>query len=158
MAALFESNGALEISVFHADEDGNGTNPLRLASAPRLIPPQEGPPVDKVTVTVTEDVLVESCVETAVMIADSAVPGAVKVTGVPELTPVEALSVPPPDGFRLRFTVFANDPVPVTVGVQVAVCVVVMLVGLHANVTLVIVGAADVTVIFAEPEMFVKPA
>ncbi len=145
--------------MFHAEVDGNGTNPLRLASAPRLKPPHTGPPpVDSVTVTVTEDVLVESCVETAVMVADSAVPGGVNVIGVPELTPVEALSVPPADGLRLRFTVFANDPVPVTVGVQVAVCVVVMLVGLHANVTLVIVAAADVTVIFAEPEMLVKPA
>jgi hypothetical protein len=92
------------------------------------------------------------------MEADSAVLGGVNVIGVPELTPEVALSVPPPDGLRLRFTVFANDPVPVTVGVHVAVCVVVMDVGLQASVTLVIVDAADVTVIFAKPEMFVKPA
>ena len=148
----------MEISVFQAAVDGNGTNPLRLASAPRLMLPHDDPPVESVTVTVSEDVLVESCVETAVMDADSAVLGGVNVIGVPELTPEVALSVPPPDGLRLRFTVFANDPVPVTVGVQVAVCVVVMVVGVHAKVTLVIVDAADATVIFAKPEMFVKPA
>ena len=111
----------MDISVFQAAEEGNGTNPLRLASAPRLMLPHDDPPVESVTVTVTEDVLVESCVETAVMDADSAMLGGVNVIGVPELTPEVALSDPPPDGLRPRFTVFANDPVPVTVGVQVVV-------------------------------------
>jgi hypothetical protein len=88
---------------------------------PRLMLPQAGVPDVEVTTTVAEAFLVESCVDVAVMVAVSALLGAVKVTAVPDATPFVALSVPPPDGLRARFTVLANDPVPVTVGEQVAV-------------------------------------
>jgi len=110
------------MSVFQADVDGNGTNPLRLASLPRLMPAQVGAPVDAVTEIVAEPNLVASCVDVAVIVAVSApVLGGVKVTGVAELTPVAALSVPAAVGLTARFTVFVNAPVPVTVGVQVEV-------------------------------------
>ena len=154
MVELLGSSGALEISVFHAFEDGNGTKPLRLAMLPRLKLPHTAPPVVDVTATVAEADLVESCVDVAVIVAVSAVPGGVKVTAVPEATPVVLLS-DPPDGLMERLTVFVNDPVPVTVGVQLAVCAVVMLVGEQTSVTPVIVGPADATLIFAEPEMLV---
>jgi len=116
------SMGAAEISVFHADEAGNGMNPLRLPPFPKPIPAQAETPVDTVTAIDAEADLVESCVEVAVMVAVS-VPelGGVKVIPVPELTPVVELNVPPADGLMVRFTVFVNAPVPVTVGVQVEV-------------------------------------
>jgi hypothetical protein len=121
IVALFGSSGAFEMSVFHAFEDGNGTNPPRLPMFPRLMDPQDGAPEVEVTATVAEAFLVESCVDVAVMVAVSAVLGGVNVTSVPDATPFDALSVPPPDGLRVRFTVLVNEPVPVTVGVQVAV-------------------------------------
>lgn len=155
MVELLGSTAALDMSVFHAFEDGNGTNPLRLAMLPRLKPPHTAPPDVEPTTTVADAVLVESCVDVAVMVAVSAEPGGVNVIAVPEATPVEELNVPPPDGLMERFTVFVNAPVPVTVGVQLAVCAEVMLVGEHTSVTPVMVGPADVTVIFAEPEMLV---
>jgi hypothetical protein len=66
--------------------------------------------------------LVESCVEVAVIVAVSApVFGGVKITPVPEVTAEVALSVPAAVGLTETFTVFANVPVPVTVGVQVVV-------------------------------------
>lgn len=90
--------------------------------APRLIPAHVGPPVDTVTATVAEPNLVESAVEVAVIVAVSApVFAGVNVTPVPEATPVVELKVPPVVGLTAMFTVFANAPVPVTVGVQVAV-------------------------------------
>jgi hypothetical protein len=56
------------------------------------------------------------------MVAVSApVLGGVKVTPVPEATFVDVLKVPPPVGLTERFTVFVKAPVPVTVGVQLAV-------------------------------------
>ena len=152
---LLESSGAFEISVFHAFVDGNGTNPFRLAMLPRLIPPQTGPPEVEATATIAIAVFVESCVEVAVIVAVAALLGGVNVTAVPEATPVEALSVPAPDGLMERLTVFAKEPVPLTVGVHVAVCAVEMLVGVQTSVTPVMVGPADVTLIFAEPEMLV---
>lgn len=154
---LFGSTVALAMLVFHAFVDGNGTNPLRLASFPRLIPAHVGPAVVSVTATVADAVFVESSVDVAVMVAVSALVGGVNVTAVPDATSVEALSVPPPDGLTLRFTVFVNAPVPVTVGVQLAVCVVLMLVGVHVSVTPVTLADAAVTAMFAEPEMFVNP-
>jgi hypothetical protein len=79
-------------------------------------------PVGTVTVIGADPNLVESCAEVAVMVAVSApVLGGVKTTPVPEVTPVVALSVPAVVGLTVRFTVFANVPVPVTVGVQVEV-------------------------------------
>src|SRR4051794_36980766 len=114
MVALFGSSGALEMSVFHVFVDGNGTKPLRLAIFPRLKLPQTAPPDVEFTTTVVEPVLVASCVELAVMVAVSAVFGGVKVTAVPDATPVELLS-DPPDGLMERLTVFVNEPVPVTV-------------------------------------------
>jgi hypothetical protein len=107
MEALFGSSGAEAIFVFQAAVDGNGTNPLRLASSPKLMPPQVGPPVDTVTATVTEANFVESSVEVAVIVAVSApVLAGVKVTPVPEVTPVGALSEPSAAGLTARFTVF----------------------------------------------------
>jgi hypothetical protein len=143
------------MSVFHAAEDGKGMNPLRLALFPRLMPLQAGAPVDRVTTICAEADFVESWVEVAVIVAVSALAGGVKVTDVPELMPVVALRAPPPDGLTERFTVFVKAPVPVTVGVQVEVSVVVMLVGLHTRVTPVMAGVVAVTVMFAEPEIFV---
>ena len=108
--------------VFQAAVVGNGTNPLRLATLPTLMPLHVGPPVETVTVIGTEKNLVESWVEVAVIVAVSApVFGGVKMTPVPEATAVVELSEPADVGLRETFTVFANDPVPVTVGVQVAV-------------------------------------
>lgn len=111
---MFGSTAAPEMSVFHAEVDGNGTKPFRLAPSPRLRPPQAaGVPVEVVTVIGTDEVLVESCVDVAVIVAVSAVPGGVNVIAVPEATLLVALSVPPPDdGLIVRFTVFVNDPVP----------------------------------------------
>jgi hypothetical protein len=115
--------------------------------------------VETLTVTVAAKNLLASCVEVAVMVAVSApVFGGVKTTPVPVATAVEALSVPPPDGLIVRFTVFVNAPVPLTVGVQVEVCVVVMVDGAHTSETPVMVGAPAVTVMFAKPEMLVNPA
>lgn len=151
---LLGSSGALEMSVFQAFVDGNGTNPLRLAMLPRLKPLHTGPPVVVVTTTTAEAVFVESCVEEAVIVAVSAVLGGVNVIAVPDATPVEALSVPA-DGLKERLTVFVNELVPVTVGVQVAVCAVVMVVGVQTSVTAEMVGPEDVTLMFAEPEILV---
>ncbi len=110
------------MSVFHAVVAGNGTNPLRLPSLPRVMPAQVGPLPGTVTVTTDVADLVASCVEVAVMVAVSApVLGGVNVTPVPEATLVEVLKVPPPVGLTDRFTVFVKAPVPVTVGVHVAV-------------------------------------
>jgi hypothetical protein len=114
---------------------------------------------DRVTATTACPVLVASAVEVAVIVAVSApVEVGVNVTAVPESMPDEALNVPPPAGLTERFTVFANAPVPVTVGVQLVVCAFVIVDGLHTSVTAVIVGGTTVTVIFAEPETFVYPA
>jgi hypothetical protein len=86
------------------------------------MPAQLGPAVEVVTVIGAEWDFVESAVEVAVMVTEFApVFAGVKVTGVPELTAVESLSVPAAAGLMDRFTVFANAPVPATVGVQVAV-------------------------------------
>ena len=93
--------------------------------------------------------------DVAVTVAVSAVAGGVNVTAVPEATPVDELSVPPPEGLIERFTVLVKEPVPVTVGVQLAVCAVVMLVGEQTKVTPVMVGPAEVTLMFAEPDMLV---
>lgn len=122
IAALFGSTAAEAIFTFQAAVEGNGTNPLRLASAPKLIPPHVGPLVGTVTVIGTESNFEESCVEVAVIVAVSAPEfGGVKTTPVPEVTPVDALNDPAVVGPTERFTVFANAPVPVTVGVQVEV-------------------------------------
>ena len=126
--------------------------------SPRLIDPQAEAPLDEVTATVAEPNLVASCVEVAVIVTVSGgVPAGVKVTPVPELTPVDGLSVPSPPGPTERFTVFVNAPVPVTVGLQVDVCVAPIVVGVHKSDTPVIVGAPAATVILAEPETLVKP-
>lgn len=75
-----------------------------------------------VTVTVVVANLVESAVEVAVMYGTAApVKAGVKVTAVPELTPVVALNVPAVVGVTERFAVFVNAPVPATVGVQLVV-------------------------------------
>ncbi len=90
------------------------------------------------------------------MVAVSApVFGGVKTTPVPEATAVVALSVPADVGVTETFTVFANVPVPVTVGVQVVVCTSVIEVGAQTSVTPVMVDVAAVTVMFAEPDTFV---
>lgn len=154
MVGLFGSSSAFEMSVFHAFVDGNGTKPLRLAILPKLKLPQTAPPDVEVTTTVAEPVLVASWVEVAVIVAVSAVFGGVKLTAVPDATPVELLS-DPPDGLMERSTVFENEPVPITVVVQLAVCAVVMLVGVQTSVTPVMVGPADATLMLAEPEMLV---
>ncbi|MGA9587720.1 MAG: hypothetical protein WBQ95_20490 [Terracidiphilus sp.] len=96
----------------------------------------------------------ESAVDVAVMVTESAplLAGA-KVTGVPELMLVASLKVPATAGLIETFTVFANAPVPVTVGVQDVVCVSVMDVGLQARETAVMAGGAAGAVmeIFAVP-------
>ena len=110
------------MSVFQAVVAVNGRKPLRLALSPVLMPAQVGAAVDAVTVIGAELNFVESAIDVAVMVTESApVFAGVKVTAVPELTPVAELSVPAAAGLRERFTVFVNAPVPVTVGVQVAV-------------------------------------
>jgi hypothetical protein len=156
MAALLGSSGADEISVFHAVVEGNGTKPFKLALLPRLIAAQAEVPVEAVIATVAEADLVESSVEVAVIVTVSGdVPAGVKVTPVPEATPVAALSAPSAVGLKVRFTVLVKAPVPVTVGVQVEVCVPVMEVGEHTSETPVIAGAAAVTAMLAEPVMLV---
>jgi len=159
IAALFGSRGAAEISVFHADVDVNGTYPLRLAMGPRLMAPHCGAPVVEVTATVVEPILVESCVEVAVMVMVSGgVPAGVNVTAVPEATLDATLTAPPAVGDRVRFTVLVKVPVPVTVGVHVEVCAEVMVEGVHVMVTAVMPGDAVVTVMLADPEMLRNPA
>ena len=116
-------------------------------------------PVEEVIATVAEPVLVGSCVEVAVMVAVSGgVPVGVKVIPVPELTPVVALKVPSAEGDTASVTVLVNAPVPVTVGVQVAVCVGVMVDGVQTMETALIEGGAEVTAMLIEPVMFVYPA
>jgi hypothetical protein len=68
-----------------------------------------------------------------------------------------ALNVPADAGLTERFTVFVNDPVPVTVGVQLVVWTSVMDVDVHASETLVIVGVAGLMVIVADPVTLVYP-
>lgn len=106
IVALFESSGALEMSVFQAFDDGNGTNPLRLATLPRLMPPQLRPLPAAVTAMVADEVFVVSCVETAVTVTLPVLEVGVNVTAVPEATAELALSEPPDDGLRERLTVF----------------------------------------------------
>ena len=121
---------------------------------PRLKLPQAGAPDVDVTATMAEAVLVESCVDVAVIVAVSADAGGVNVIAVPDATPVLLLS-DPPDGLSDKLTVFVNEPVPVTVGVQVAVCAVVIVVGVQTSETPVTAGPDDATAMFAEPEMLV---
>jgi hypothetical protein len=153
------STGAAEISVFHGEFDGKGTNPLRLAMFPRLMPAQLGALPGTVTATTAVAVFEASSVEVAVMVAVSAPEvGGVNDTAVPEGTLVELLKLPPAVGLMERFTVLVNAPVPVTVGVQVAVCAVVMEEGVQTRLTPVMAGAAVVTAMFAVPEIFTKPS
>jgi hypothetical protein len=78
--------------------------------------------VRSVTVTTAEPDLVESAVETAMIVGVAApVNAGVKVTAVPELTPEVALNVPADAGDTERFTVFVNAPMPATVGVHTVV-------------------------------------
>jgi hypothetical protein len=153
MVALLGSSGAEEMSVFHAVVAVNGRKPFKLALSPRLMPAQLGPAVDVVTVIGAELCFEASAVDVAVMVTEFApVFAGVKMTGVPELTAVASLSVPAAAGLMEKFTVFANAPVPVTVGVQDAVCVSAMVDGLQVRETAVMVGAAGaVRVIFAVP-------
>ena len=110
------------------------------------------------TVICTASDLVESAVEVALIVGVAApLSAGVKVTGVPELTPEEALSVPAPAGLIERFTVFVNAPVPVTVGVQTVVWMSVMDPGVHANETLPTVGGTGLIVMAAEPWILVYP-
>jgi hypothetical protein len=121
--------------------------------SPVLIPAQLGPAVVAVTEIAAEWNFVESAVDVAVMVTESApVLAGVKVTVDPDLTLVVALSVPAAAGLVERLTVLVNAPVPVTVGVQEDVWVSVMDDGLQARETPVIVGVAGaVMVIFADP-------
>ena len=105
------------------------------------MPAQLGPAVDAVTVIGTEWNLVESAVDVAVMVTESApILAGVNVMAVPELTPDASLKVPAAAGLMETFTVFAKAPVPVTVGVQDVVCVSVIEDGLQARETAVMVG------------------
>jgi len=99
-----------------------------------------------VTVTGAEPNLVASCVEVAVTLA---VPAPLGVN-----TPEEVIVPPVAD----QFTAELKSPVPTTVAVHAAVCVVVIEVGIHATITDVIVGGGGVTVIVADPDTFVYPA
>ena len=91
----------------------------------------------------------------AVPIAD-----APNVTDVPEATFDVALNVPTVVGETLRFTVFVNAPVPVTVGVHAVVCPFAIEVDVQLSETPVIVGGTTTTgliVTVAVPVMFVYP-
>ncbi len=79
------------------------------------------------------------------------------------------LPVPAPDGVNtppavivppvaVHVTALLKAPVPDTVAEHVAVCAVVMEDGIAVTVMPVMVADGAVTVIFADPEMFVKPA
>jgi hypothetical protein len=123
------------------------------------MPAQLAPAVAMVTVTDAEWDLAESAVEVAVMVTELATPLAgVKVTELPELTFVDLLRVPAEDGLRERFTVLVKAPVPVTVGVQVAVCVSAMEVGLQVRETAVIVGGAVAAMEILAVPCFVESA
>ena len=98
-----------------------------------------------VAVTIALPDLVVSCVDVAVMVAVPA-PAGVKT---PEL-----LTAPIPAGLTDQVTDVLKLPVPVTVGVHVAVCAVVMEAGEQITETDVIV-TGTVTVTVAEPD-FVK--
>ncbi len=141
------------MSVFHAVVAVNGRKPLRLALSPVLMPAQLGPAVATVNVIGAEWNFVESAVDVAVTVTEFApVLAGVKVTAVPELTADASLSVPAAAGLMERFTVLVKAPVPVTVGVQDAVWVSVIVDGLQVRETAVMVGAAGaVMAIFAVP-------
>jgi hypothetical protein len=79
------------------------------------------------------------------------------------------VAVPTPDGVKtppdvivppvaVQVTVVGKTPVPNTVAAHVDVCPVVMDAGEAEAVIPVMVNGAEVTVMFAEPEMFVYPA
>ena len=89
---MFASNGADEMSVFHAKPDGNGTKPLRLALSPVLMPMHAEPAGAGFTVmlrsTVTDWAV--GLVESVTLIATVDVPSALGA-GVPEMAPVELL-------------------------------------------------------------------
>jgi hypothetical protein len=112
-----------------------------------------------VIVAVPDTVVYPACVDVAVMIAVVApVPVGVKVIAVPELTFVVALNVPAEEGLTERFTVFVNAPVPVTVGVIVPVCAVVIDRVVGAIATEVIVGGGTgLTVMVTLAEAGVVP-
>ena len=132
---------------------------MRLAIGPRLMPPQVPGVSGCVIVMAACPLLVASTVEVAVMVALSdSVDAGVKVTAVPDATLDESLRPPTPAGLTVRSTVLVKAPVPITVGVQEEVCAVVMVVGVQASVTPVMVGGTAVTAIVAEPETLVNPA
>lgn len=107
-----------------------------------------------VTVALPDTFVYPLCVEVAVIVAVVApVPAGVKVTAVPELTLEVALNVPAVEGLTERFTVFANAPVPMTVGVQFVVCRSVMDDGLQTIDTLVTVIGTVVTVTVTLPDL-----
>ena len=85
------------------------------------------------------------CVEVAVTVAEPTPDG---VNSPAELT------VPP---VADQLTAELKAPVPITVAVQAAVCVVVIEIGIHATATDVIVGGGAVTPIVADPDTFVYP-
>jgi hypothetical protein len=123
------------------------------------MPAQEGPAEATVTAIVVVAEMAEFSVEVAVMVAVSApVVAGLNVTPVPEATLVEVLNDPSAAGLTARLTVSVKAPLPVTVGVQVEVCSVVMDVGEQTSVTPVTAGAPAVMAILAEPEMVVNPA
>ena len=96
----------------------------------------------RATVTVAEPDLVVSCVEVAVIVAAPAAAG-VKMPAL--------LTVPIVEGLTDHVTDVLKLPVPVTVGVQVTVCVVRMDTGAQTTETKVIVGgAATVTVVLPD--------
>lgn len=97
------------------------------------------------TFTVTTELpdFVESCVEVAVIVA---VPAPVGVK-----TPA-LLTAPIPEGLTDHVTDALKLPVPVTVGVQVDVCVVRIVAGKQTTETVVIVGGTT-TVTVVEPDL-----
>lgn len=99
--------------------------------------------VGRLTETIAEPNLLESCVEVAVMVAVPVVEG-VKVPVV--------VTDPMLDGLTDHVTAVLKLPVPVTVGAHVEVCVVEIEVGEHATETDVIVGET-VTVTDAAPNL-----
>ena len=108
------------------------------------------------TVIVTDLDFVESSVEVAVIVtcvADVGLP-AVKITGVPEATFVDALSVPAFEGFMARFTVLVVPPSAVGVMLSVPAA---GTVGDWAVMPTVMVGGG-ITVVLVPPQAVTRTA
>jgi hypothetical protein len=118
---------------------------------------EEGVAVTATLVTVGAAVVIAIFVEPAIFTNPATAELAVQVPVVPEPDGVKTppgVIVPP---VAVHVTAGLNTPVPNTVAAQVEVCAVVIEAGVAATEIEVMVNGALVTVIGADPEIFVYP-